>query len=432
MSNRPLESITAVVDCLPTHDPREKFEGLAYAVLPSGSLLEGSQHGIELQHSAQKRGSLYIIIPRTALDSNNVATKVPLRLQLPLTQTVFSTGLVSTLIHTTYNQDASNPSAQMRQLESHSLALPFTPQRLDFKVPLTLLTKPATVDYCMGNIVRKITPSTTEVSQPASQELEAAISSYFRSQDMPPEAVSVWALVMPANPEGKALPEKLQNMLYVASQMERDPTDRSYFRIDLLDSECVSELLDHGSRFYKVLSGGGGWGKKAGLLSLDPDTAYSTRELRGEQGWNFDFSDGSRADIQRQKEQALGQIVRKGETILFFLAPKDASSSAFVVPDDGSIGAQSESLQATFGALPSSLDNGANTEVEDDAIGFHENLFGALSEGGMALTLDQTQAEAGDAPSESVGKAGVQTKFDMPFSRIIAQEQGPNGRESVT
>lgn len=67
-----------------------------------------------------------------------------------------------------------------------------------------------------------------------------------------------------------------------------------------------------------------GLGQKAGLLSLDPDVHYSTRELRQDEGWKFDFDgvdDGSAAATEAQKNQALGQIVKEGESIMFLLAP---------------------------------------------------------------------------------------------------------------
>ena len=408
-SDRSLESITAVVDRLPARDSEQIYEGLAYAAALDGSILDTYQDGIELQSSAQKPGSLYITIPRTAPSSRNTAMTSTLGLQLPLTQTIFSTGLVSTLVHASYRPAAAGKFLQlyaMRQLESHTLALPFTPRSIGFSVFLTLLTRPATVDYCMGNIVRSITPTAEQARQPASQELEAAISSYFRSRGISPEPVSVWALIIPAITSQISLSKKLQDMLERASQTEADPSRRNSFQTDLLDSECISELLDYGARFHKVLSGGGGWGKKAGLLSLDPDVAYSTRELRGEQGWDFDFSEGGEHDIQRQRDQALGQIVKKGETIMFLLAPKNVSSSTFVAPKLVDKEESGNTYEAIFGALPSSVDTAANVEAEDSTIRFHDNVFGALSEGGMALAMD--------SPT-------LHTKLDMPFSRVTVQ-----------
>ena len=100
---------TAIVDRLPTtNDEPEGAEGMAYMLFrnpPSASA--GDQ--VPLSGSAQKPGSLTFQMPRVVLE--NSALRAAVRdLQLPLTQTVFTTGLVSTMILREYTHGGTDRS----------------------------------------------------------------------------------------------------------------------------------------------------------------------------------------------------------------------------------------------------------------------------------------------------------------------------------
>jgi hypothetical protein len=180
---------------------------------------------------------------------------------------------------------------------------------------------------------------------------------------------------------------------------------------------ATRQLMYHGARLIKVLSGGGGWGKKAGLLSLDPDVQYSTRELRRDEGWNFDFDapdDGTGAAVEAQKNQALGQIVKEGEGIMFLLAPK-LQNLPITYPEvhhrDTTGLRRASELELSFGAIPSSIDEIARSPESDETparIQHYPNFFGMLSEGGMALR----------STPKKQSRTVFQSKIDVPFGRF--------------
>lgn len=433
-NSKALDAVTAVVDKLPcTNGQNEAEEGLAYTFLTHPPPLDNSGR-LPLQVTTQKPGSIRWGIP-------HFQGTTALSVQLPLANTVFSTGLPSTLIHKHYRWEEQNKvlkEESSEHLESQKLRVPIASKTASkhLHAPLLPLTPLRRVMNSMGNIVRKVSPNTaiedlhlkmdpnyapnTQAFMTASQELESAVSDYFKSADLPPEPVEVWALILPDVPSGEA---DFIAKPYLAldkgniRNMWTSPQDLA----KITGSGQWLELLNTGARLCKVLSGGGGWGKKAGLLSLDPDTVYSTRELRGDDGWNFDFEDdGTTASFERQQAQALGQIVKEGESIMFFIAPKRAQNT----PMDQGTSLHGSTGSAVFGPLPSSidsLDNEASLKSSGDkqqAVHF-PNMFGMLSEGGMAVEfLDKVKSR--------------QSKVDIPHARLrVTTGNSPDSEQSL-
>ncbi|KAF2207895.1 hypothetical protein CERZMDRAFT_101919 [Cercospora zeae-maydis SCOH1-5] len=406
-ASKPLDAVVAVVDRLPTPGgPASGVEGIAYALVthPLQSLLEAQS---PLQSSTTKPGSLSFAI--THGDSCRIDA------QLPLAQTIFTTGLPSTLLHTRFQFDPL--SGQLRKqasqrLESAHIRMPdsLAHGESTLRAQLLPLTVPRRVVSSMGNIIRKLaSPESGSRTISASQELEAAVDNYFADRRKAPEAVQVWALIIPPELAG---PRAAEISLSAALQNLDPASIQSLWACDgsrgLLGSSPRDDLLPtlvSGARLCKVLSGGGGWGKKAGLLSLDPDSHYSTRELRGDQGWNFTFDgDSSEEMLAAGRKQALGEVTREGESIVFFLAtPSDAKEGPNMdMVDD---------IQHTgpggivLGALPASLDDERASE-NSCQVTHHGWNFGALSEGGLALTIAKDGAPV------------IQTKADIPYARL--------------
>lgn len=425
-SPKSLDVVTAVVDRLPepTLSSNNGEEGLGYLFLENSQAF-GSNAQKSLNPSAQKPGSIiFELLPKGSKPPTH-------QVQLPLAHTVFSTGLVSTLIHTRYDFNTATgelESQGSRRLESQAFNLPMSISEgsVSLQAPLMPLTPLRVVRNSMGNIIRMVSSDTTfegsrpqatlSESQTASSELEDAVSAYFKSRDMSPEPVSVWALILPTNFAWDSVWHqptpfdglKTANAAVIRKLWKAD-TEASPI-LENLPSELL-QLLRQGARFSKVLSGGGGWGKKAGLLSLDPDEEYSSRDLRGDEGWEFDFSDQSEAGVEKQQREALGEIVRERESVMFFLARKDAPpSSERSHPIDGSTG-----REVVFGAIPSTIDvvpSQNQSEIEKDEknrVTHYANFFGALSEGGMAFNLNTENGQ-------------VKTKFDIPYGSIRSIE----------
>ncbi|KAL1585578.1 hypothetical protein WHR41_06046 [Cladosporium halotolerans] len=426
--------ITAIVDRIPSSLQLFKGdEGLAYMFVGSPPQFL-QKHQTLYQPSAQKPGSLKFCIPRSP---GSLAPGYDV--QLPLAQTIFTTGSVSHLFERRYTYDIEKDQLEFqdeKQLESQALkvpSLPTNPYTFAVQMPLVALTPPRRIHYVMGNIVRKLSsypsythslkqdgtakiferqPDDTNESMSASQELETAVSSYFESLNLQPEPVSVWALVIPRD-LGHSIQKarayySLRKILSVSPDDLREwwsPDAISARRLRGLYTRAIRTLLPHGARLIKVLSGGGGWGKKAGLLSLDPDVEYSTRELRQDDGWQFDFDkfDGVTEEAaEAQKKRALGEIVKQGEDIMFFLAPGRER-----LPPFNGAGDEEAPLSLSFGTIPSSIDDvpkGTANPSPEKTIRHVPGFFGMLSEGGMAMTTYNRELTN-------------QTKLDVPFGR---------------
>lgn len=444
-----IQATSAIVDRLPAGNGEpEGSEGMAYMLFRAAPSPKAGDH-TPFQETAQKPGSLTFRMPRLLLGQDSPV--MDYELQLPLSQTLFTTSSVSTLIWRKYAlkvKDGSLNLLEEAKLESQTLQLPGMAEKHGLQattMPLVPLTPFRKIKYVMGNIIRKLSPQpsrmikalvdgkiTVQTQQPteedgdmpASQELEESVSKYFETLDLQPETVSVWALVMPRTIE-LSLPRTQFHNLCIDHILSAD--DEAITRAWSSKSKharfmakgtanTIRLLIPQGGRLIRVLSGGGGWGKKAGLLSLDPDVQYSTRELRQDEGWNFDFDgvdDGTGAATEAQRNQALGQIVKEGESIMFLLAPKPenapeqpsvlSSKPHFISKGD----AKNSSL--TFGTIPSSIDVVPQQTMSDTGaavVQHYPNQFGMLSEGGMAVTVNKMQGTTG------------QSKLDVPFGRF--------------
>lgn len=454
-ASKPLDAFTAVVDRLPVPEAAsEACEGIAYALVVDPVPLRSDSH-VSLRRDTTKAGSLlFDLCVNQTSDEHAPATQI----QLPLAQTIFSTGLPSTLLHSRYQpgpQDGRLHRSSTKQLESQAFQLPINTalRSLDYHAPLVPLTPVRQIKSSMGNIIRSLVPITSEANRsaftinghdfvydemtgqhksqvaepfPASQELETAVTEYFKALDIPPEPVQVWALVLPHvtlnhTQQGG---EELQQLLKLDQESIRllwtpnaDPSavtamGTSQKRFMRLRQGRFWQALLAGGRFIKVLSGGGGWGKKAGLLSFDPDTSYSTREIRSEEGW--DFSLDSEEALQICQKRALGEVVKEGEIVAFFIArsenPDTAAKQGFV--ENGEL--QANEASVIFGSIPSSVERGSPISSisrsggkEEPSAQHFRGCFGALSEGGMAVTVTKGSVSL------------TQTKMDMPFGRLV-------------
>ena len=145
-------------------------------------------------------------------------------------------------------------------------------------LPLKALTPARKISEGLGNILRAL-DSPVGVEPGASRELEVAVDEYIASLpvDTPvPERVDVFARLTAQEP-GTPLPNEL--------------------------------LLYPGARIHRVLSGGGGWGNRAGLLSLDPQGERDVANFSNEFEKRFEGSD-----------EAHGGVVKVGEWVQFFVA----------------------------------------------------------------------------------------------------------------
>jgi hypothetical protein len=157
------------------------------------------------------------------------------------------------------------------------------------------------------------------------------------------------------------------------------------------------------------VSGGGGWGIKQGLLSLDPEITHGSNQESPLQ-FHHGFSP------KDEQSQALGEVAKPGDYIQFFI-PGDAMPEAPLVEEANS--ARRES--SVFGTIPSSVDDLPPT-ISAEETSQLENFvavpghFGALTEQGIYLSLVRPK---------DTQLADFKTKIDIPFTRFIQNSTRP-------
>lgn len=378
------------------YSPRKRledgFEGISVAILDSEAatpdLWSPKSTSKERETmTIQQRCTISFALPpspgvRTQLSDISASQPLVKRvLQMPVANTLFQNGRTSTLFAQRWNLQSSQSSTS-EHVSSNKTWLPqqtvqmgtvFADEGMRFQLDhhvhshLVPITPARTITAAMGNIIRKISGENTSAEGvPASEELERAISSAIQRGLIPSQQAGVWALIRPQR--------------YAA--LDRAAQSQGTVR-DLIEYAILS-----GGRLHKVLSGGGGWGQKHGLLSLDPDSDYSHHHRA------FEPSFGGDEDIEAEKREALGEVAKPGDTITFYVykSPSDADPARLYTPVFLKRN-QGAAPTLTFGSLPSTMDampEVDTTNAKDNALSkltVEGNHFGMLSEQGMSIEV---------------------------------------------
>ncbi|KAI4717732.1 hypothetical protein E4T48_06046 [Aureobasidium sp. EXF-10727] len=381
-------------------------------------------------------------------DASTPSHMLPI-VQLPLANTIFHNGLSSTLIWRKYAvQQGGKALTQIDEqvCDSHRVKLPQHPGQTEantfaLSVPLVPLTSARSVVACMGNIIRRLSANSglgpqdnTKEAILASHELEQSVTSYHKTRGLSPRAVSVWALVIPEKTftgglsmAAKVLGERnLPELWKIGSDHDTDPSQPN-----------LLTLLQHGARLHKVLSGGGGWGKKAGLLSLDPDTGYGQHppweEISPAQQTEPDYIQGLPpvpTDLHHAwgfEPQELPSIVSKGDYIQFYISPSASSEEALAKPETITNASEHTSNVKTveFGSIPSTVDDMPSSQappaIAQSVVQTYPNHFGALSETGIAMFFGLQSDK--ESSSNTHNATDAATKVDVPFGRFRSRSQ---------
>lgn len=291
--------------------------------------------------------------------------------------------------------------------EHNWLIQPSVNHARDLHVPLLPLTLPRRITAALGNIIRQLEGKITACGAdsgaidgdgpiPASRELEAAVERYFTIRNEPQRRVALWALVTRdanrAMRHGAVLPE--------SALVATTPPPAAY--------PCPD--VAHGDYLCRVVSGGGGWGKKAGLLALDPDTI------------------GSQVESQKRNDVLSGQYIQ------FYIAPDlEAEPSVQASSLDREVQQYTETTPTlSFGVIPSTVDDiPVVSSTSDPASRPHikvfENFFGALTESRLQLhqKSNDSRADRDNGPGfsnaiERDSSRGNTIDLDVPFTRWSA------------
>lgn len=330
------------------------------------------------------------------------------QLTIPLTNTTFLNHRTSTLFASRFNLSKGTPELEER-IEKHwqQITLPLNTQAksvkdLSIRAPLVPLTHPRVVTESFGNIVRRVNVNNQSV--PASMELEPAVDELFqRRSNLAQTPMGIWAMITP--------PEFLPNG--ASSSQVPCPDPEATFNekhdikaLTISTSNHLQELYGQGGRLYQIrksarptsdnltnflsVSGGGGWGAKKGLLSLDPQRTH--------------FALSEEEDMQRFM-QAMdgGNFVPVGSRIQFFTSPE---------ADDSAEGTSSGFVFGTPGSTKPASD--ATSTSEAVVLTDH---FGALSNDGVFATSVE------NAAMETTPGFNSEWKLNVPHSRVFAGSQ---------
>ena len=398
--------------------PVNGFEGISVAILDSeaaapnlwnprdwingkrtNTIQQRCTISLKFQHSSMKLAFMAAQTPSLSWTSRTV--------QLPVANTLFHNGQESTLVATRWALSGTKASKskpvllKKTMLQQQSLEMaPLSQQNVSYQknklyVNLSPITISQIVAGAMGNIVSNLfAGKSSEATVPASEELEKAMSHHLKTSKYLDKSITVWALITPR-----------ENRI----NQPRAPM-------------TLQESIESGSRLHRVLSGGGGWGAKRGLLSLDPDSRYHNPQAEKPKAF------GNIGNIDAEKADALGEVVRQGDLIRFFVPGRVRESNN--KPKRNSLGLRAWEItvgtSVLLGTLPSSMDVLTGREVSSESgqeafdFIFFRNFFGILSEHGMSLKVET------DGPAESADQFGtiVQTKLDSPYSYLYLNVGG--------
>ncbi|KAK0389602.1 hypothetical protein NLU13_3177 [Sarocladium strictum] len=274
--------------------------------------------------------------------------------------------------------DLSNPQARvLHRLEktSQHITVPVyeknEPSGQGFWAPLLPVTQPRAVTASFGNIVKGV--EVDGASVPASTELEEAVEKVFKKIPSLAESgpVGIWALVVPKDVYDQVGPHP-----------SFDTATNSQDMVDIA-ARHVEELHARGAKIFQILSGGGGWGAKKGLLSLDPQrTHFAPSEEESLMRFMGSMEDSDFAP--------LGSYIQ-------FCTPLRAMSTA---PTDSSV---DEAI--VFGVHDADMPS-----RECGKLVIHQGLFGALSNKGIFTS----------------GPSGQESKLSVPNSRVFTLDGEKN------
>ena len=351
----------------------------------------------------QQRCTLSFLVQTSPKNNTERATQWPglpwtsHMFQLPVANTLFHNGKISTLFAERWvfgafkTMGETNPviraiRTKRASLPQQLLHLPYFSPRFRLETSLIPITSTKLVATATGNIIRQLHQGSNidpKEAVPASRELEEVISRKIASDVNLPQKLDIWALVTPR-----------ENII-------------SWPRVW---PEQLQTFVESGSRIHKVLSGGGGWGPKEGLLALDPDSDYSSHVYKPLE----DF----------RERLFFPKTVKVGDAVTFFTIFPRSPTEAYNGPLKAGPLRQLEASTHSFcvGSLPSRIDEPVDSNWSSNESKLpHEYLFikghfGMLSEHGMSVRIESKHPDDSEYCGAEPCGTVVQTKLDTPYT----------------
>ncbi|KAM3089116.1 hypothetical protein ACMFMG_000733 [Clarireedia jacksonii] len=347
---------------------------------------------------------------------------------LPLANTLFVNGKHSTLVATqwirgqtrSFFQKIRAENKQYQEIRAFRRGDTIVPPIFIPSVPLTPARRIASG---LGNIVRQINFGPGEESSgPASQELETQVTNYM-NYSKPDTNIGVWALIFRKELVGRPF----------RGGWSLSPPMSTLWKNERENARLIGMLIATGAILCRVLSGGGGWGLKQGLLSLDPQVNYENIEEA-----RFNMSPG--ASKQEMQDTALGDLARAGDWIQFFTVSPSKVKHSYEGPEPLDLHYWQDSItkerlstpdtaeaagwmeSTVFGAVPSTIDKmpGNDDGIRSEGgVVFQQGHFGAVTESGLFLRSEQRlRKEYWKHISITSEFHSYDTKIDIPHSYV--------------
>ena len=415
-SRSPFHAIAAVIDKLP--DAREQSggalvdghgqgpsesEGISLLFVKAENIQGKTAAPRRLKASGTEEPALLFSVDTCSSNAPGDGIHRPVHeVGLRLASTVFVNGNEHTLFGMRWNYDPSLDRFALDQtIDLSSCVVTSTADAVHnaFEFPLYPVGQRRKVISGMGNILRQLAKfpdeAKSDIPMPASSELEKELPRYIDEHDIDHQRVSVWALVETPEMDISNEADSIQDRL--------------------------TQSLRAGGKLHHVMSGGGGWGKKQGLLSFDPEISFA--EIANREDFlaldklfdpnaSADFTQGLppflTKGITGDDLSTLSQTARPGDYVQFFVSVEPGhvqdTRPDFAKPQEGSISYH-------FGTLTGTPEIQTIDGQQRDLV-VVPNYFGALSEKGITYLQPVTNAQSTGQVSESG------TKLDMPGSRV--------------
>ncbi|OOF99927.1 hypothetical protein ASPCADRAFT_1593 [Aspergillus carbonarius ITEM 5010] len=404
-SATPVHAIVAVVDKLPDHRVQsgEAFDGIYSSESEGISLLLVKAEKIRGKVAAPRQVRSMEVTESSLVFALQKSSQRPTHeIGLRLANTIFVNGHDDTLFGTRWVYTPSHGYALEKSvnLSNCKVTSVVTSVQDSFNLPLYPVGQRRRVISSMGNILRQLAKRTDGKSaepMPASAELEKELPRYIEEHGIADRRVSVWALI--------------------------ESSEKGFqVKTDIDPQESLVRAIRKGGKLHRVMSGGGGWGKKQGLLSLDPETtfietdgedrlldldglltvheAHSVSELPPPPPAFFDMP-------QLEDSLAtLSQAAGPGDYVQFFVSVEpDHAPNPW--PGDGRI-------VFNFGIVSDAETVAQATDRTQKDLVVASQYFGALSEKAITYLQPVTGAEASGVQESSA-------KFDIPGCRVAVE-----------
>lgn len=339
---------------------------------------------------------------------------------LPVANTMFRNGRESTSFEDVWELDTEMKNGtRFRRLSRAPLnsfdVATSPPSNLPFVgIPMSPLTRPHEIVSSIGNVIRELKRGDTGSLFPASTDLEAVVPQFLKSSWLTETAkrtFSVFALIT-------------RKDFYAgtsdAVRAGYHPPGRRFL---------LRSLFDGSARLHRVTGGGGGWGNKKGLLSLEPGIdifAKTHNQLPAlpPEGEDYDF-------------QGTSALVSPGDNVQFFATfsgptgPVESSPTREGGKQETYLEKEAAIVEAwrrnprkfpprvVVGTNPPDEEYSTtlkHTSLSTDKLILAPDYFGMLSEGGVCL--GRTKANAFPPDGDHVS---FMSRLDIPFTTLIAE-----------